>query len=136
MSLFDRQIQTDLKVPKVAGYVVAVMPTLAHVKALQFLLKDKVSQEEPIPYDEFMANPKAYPDKTRIIWIKLENSLDVWRVMEPRAMFFAEEVFALVSKAIICNRDQSGMRWGNPDTQQSTADVLSSYWDAYAFVTR
>ncbi|MNO21502.1 hypothetical protein D3C76_112760 [compost metagenome] len=124
------------KLPKETGRIVVMMPSLLHVKALQFLLKDKLSQDPPIRYAEFMEDPDKFPDKARLIFLQTDNPNLGWKSMTPKAMFMADEVFALVGKALIPSRDQTGYRWGDQEKGILSVDVFVNYWEAYNHVNR
>lgn len=135
MNAFGIKQTTLPKAPVTSGRIIVTMPTLEHVKALQFLLKDNgISQEEPIRYEDFIANPSDYPDKTRLIWLFLENPMQIYSVMDPLTMFMCDEIFALVGRAVIVTRDQSGKRWGVNDGPST--EHLGQFWDAFAYVNR
>lgn len=130
-SKFDFPIgEYQLDMPATINRIIAAMPSLLHVKALQTVLGSKVCQDDPIPHDEFMKDPKRYKDDKRLIFVEADGFGDFMLKLDPRTTFFSDEVFILVNGVVVAERDRTGKRWGDA-INGSSIDVLGKFAKVY-----
>lgn len=132
--MFDNMRKSEtIPLPPTVGRIIVCVPSLRHVKALQVVLGDRISQEEPVGWDEFYAKPEDYQNKARLIYLKAETTGETIAKLPSRTTFLAEDVFVLVDgKKILPLRDQTSRKWGDENTL--TEDALARYFDVLATI--
>lgn len=126
--MFDNIQSTLAPVPPTLGRIVCVFPSERHVKALQKLLGERISQEPHIGWDEFHAAPEDFPDKERLIWLEAHSTGEALLKLPAKTTFLAEDVFALADNRLIAVRDRSSRKWGVDDGL--SADVFAGFQEA------
>jgi hypothetical protein len=132
--MFKGAIKSEfVALPAATGYIIVCVPTRRHVKALQTLLGPRISQEEAVDWDTFNANPEAYPDKSRLIFMEAHTTSETIAKMPPRMTFLAAEVFVLAgSVQLMALRDQTGCKWGDLEKRISSDSVFEGFAAALA----
>lgn len=132
--MFDNMRKSEfIPLPPTVGRIIVCVPSLRHVKALQVVLGDRISQEEPIVWEEFHANPDDYQNKARLIFLQAETTGETIAKMPSQTTFLAEDVFVFVDgKKILPLRDQTSRKWGDENT--TSEDALARYFDVLATI--
>lgn len=98
--------------PVITGRLVAALPSERHVRTLQKLLGDKISQEPAIGWVDFHNAPESFPDRDRLIFLEAKTPGEAIIAMPAKATFLAEDVFVMADGKLINLRDMSSRRWG------------------------
>lgn len=132
--MFDNIRQADkLEIPAAFDRIIVCVPSKRHVKALQMVLGERISQEDPIGWEEFHANPEQYKDKTRLLFLESHSVGETIRKMPGKLTFLAQDVFVIVDGTkIMPLRDQTGRKWGDENTSSEVA--LARYFDVLATI--
>lgn len=132
--MIDKAIPSKFaELPTITGRILMIFPSEDHVRAVQKLLGDKISQEPAIGWQELHDAPERFPDRSRLVFL---NSEGIKRILalNPKTTFFAEEVFVLSAEKLITLRDITGRRWGNDGGLSQ--DVLDGFQDIYKELNR